>query len=200
MTKDEFVAFWEKEIFQTRPDRRDVYKKIKGNSGSNNPIDHLWALLNEDYSLRIKEMEQSLPNKLKINEILKRNPDLTAQDLFEKEFNDLNGFHMVRLGRFLEMELSIFESDRTSSGEIRQQVDKAINFYEKSVFDYSFAGSHPYTRLSILYKKYRTIEDEIIIIKKFLTIEKQTNKAVNFEKMLEQVLKREERQTKKNKI
>lgn len=154
-----FKKKWEIELLQSSGLTEIELIMIKKKSGSNNPIDHLWSLMQVDINLRFEKLKNK---SYKHVEILKGRAAIEKEIV--KDVNNENAFILVRMGRFFEDELKMYENDTTSKGELRQQVNKAISCYEDAIFKYDFVGSYPYERLTVLYKKYRTIQDEIKIL------------------------------------
>jgi hypothetical protein len=188
MDQQKFIEKWESEIIGFNESLRVKYSEIKKKSGSNNPKDHIWALMNFDLKFRSDEI---VDKNSKYGITLYGEKE--SKFRLVEEINSLNGFHLVRLGRFLEDELKTFDSDKTENGELRQQVTLAIYYYEESVYKYSFVGSHPYNRLAILYKKYGSINDEIRILELAVLNEKGGPKEKQFQDKLNKVIARNEK-------
>jgi tetratricopeptide (TPR) repeat protein len=78
------------------------------------------------------------------------------------------------------------------------KIDKAIKLYEKNIEE-EFEGSHPYTRLAIIYSKKGLLDDEIRILKKAIWVFEnivykergdRSQKPDKFKKRLEKVNKK----------
>lgn len=82
------------------------------------------------------------------------------------------------------------------------QIDKAIGLYEENVME-SFDGSHPYTRLAIIYRRRNQIDNEIRVLRKAVFVyEKQYKEGINCSEDLQRFKKRldKARELKKKKI
>jgi tetratricopeptide (TPR) repeat protein len=82
-------------------------------------------------------------------------------------------------------------SNRNSKGielEKECQVDKAIELYEKNIEEES-DGTHPYTRLAIIYRKKGLLKDEIRVLEKAKNILKNHANIDYFNKRLEKATK-----------
>lgn len=68
------------------------------------------------------------------------------------------------------------------------KIDKAIKLYEKNIEE-EFEGSHPYTRLAIIYSKKGLLDDEIRVLKKAVWVFR-SQKPDKFKKRLEKANKK----------
>lgn len=86
--------------------------------------------------------------------------------------NPDSNFNLIKKYR---KELSKIENnlvDRNLKGiklEKEGKIDKAIKLYEKNIEE-EFEGSHPYTRLAIIYSKKGLLDDEIRVLKKAIWV------------------------------
>lgn len=53
--------------------------------------------------------------------------------------------------------------------EKNKNIEKAIEFYEKSI-SYDFTGNHPYDRLAIIYRKNKDYDNEIRVLNKAINV------------------------------
>jgi len=67
--------------------------------------------------------------------------------------------------------------------EKKCKVDKAIELYEKNIEE-EFDGTHPYTRLAIIYRKKGLLKDEIRVLEKAKIILKNHSNIEYFNKRL----------------
>ncbi|MBA7584667.1 hypothetical protein ES708_26624 [subsurface metagenome] len=79
----------------------------------------------------------------------------TDMDLVEKRKEELEEIENIFVSRNLE------GKELEKAGK----VDEAIALYEKNIKE-GFDGSHPYTRLAIIYSKKGLLDDEIRVLKK----------------------------------
>ena len=80
---------------------------------------------------------------------------------------------------------------RNSKGidlEKKCKVDKAIELYEKNIEE-EFDGTHPYTRLAIIYRKKGLLKDEIRVLEKAKIILKNHSNIEYFNKRLGKAIK-----------
>lgn len=73
--------------------------------------------------------------------------------------------------------------------EKKCKVDKAIELYEKNIEE-EFDGTHPYTRLAIIYRKKGLLKDEIRVLEKAKNILKNHTNSEYFNKRLEKAIKK----------
>ncbi|GAA4307729.1 hypothetical protein [Nibribacter koreensis] len=79
---------------------------------------------------------------------------------------------MQRLDKQVERNLKGMELEKA------QNLEQAISLYEENVKE-KFDGSHPYERLSIIYKKLGKIEDEIRVLELAVSVyNKETARTV----------------------
>jgi len=72
------------------------------------------------------------------------------------------------------MKIMVERNNKGIKYEKKGKIDEAIELYEMNVKD-EFDGTHPYDRLSIIYRKRKQYDDEIRVLRKKLTIFEAAN-------------------------
>ena len=71
--------------------------------------------------------------------------------------------------------------------EKKGKIDEAIELYEKNIEE-EFDGTHPYTRLAIIYRKKGLLKDEIRVLEKAKIVLKNHSRKDYFHKRLEKAI------------
>jgi len=129
----------------------------------------------------VKEIKKIVENKMAEDNIIRFDSEEQKSE-YEREKRRIIGASAYNQEKKFES-----QAERNLIGielEEAGRIDEAILIYEQNVKG-NFEGSHPYTRLAIIYRKRKQIDDEIRILKKAARKFRDSSKGEYFSGRLE---------------